>query len=45
VVSYAVTDDQVVFRLPEYNDICQYPPGRQIILNLSSVCVSTHTRH
>src|SRR4051794_20112217 len=27
VVGYTVTDDQVVFRLPEYNEICQYAPG------------------
>jgi hypothetical protein len=43
VVSYAVTDDQVVFRLPEYNEICQYAPGRQITLNVSSVRDGTRT--
>src|SRR6476620_12265939 len=30
--------------LPEYNEICQYAPGRQITLNVSSVCAATHTR-
>ena len=44
VVSYAVTDDQVVFRLPEYNEIRQYAPGRQITLNVSWVCASSHIR-
>jgi hypothetical protein len=43
VVRYAVTDDQVVFRLPEYNEICQYAPGRQITLNVSRVCANTRT--
>jgi hypothetical protein len=41
VVNYAATDRQLVFRLPEYHEICQYAPGRQITL---SVCASTdHT--
>ena len=43
VVNYAVTDDQVVFRLPEYNEICQYAPGREITLNVSCVCASSRT--
>jgi hypothetical protein len=43
VVRYAVTDDQVVFWLPEYNEICQYAPGRQITLTVSYVCASTRT--
>ncbi len=43
VVSYGVTDQQVVFRLPEYNEICQYAPGRQITLNVSSVSAETRT--
>ena len=43
VVRFAVTDDQVVFRLPEYNEICQYAPGRQITVNISYVCASTRT--
>jgi hypothetical protein len=38
-----VTDDQVVLRLPEYNEICQYAPGREITLNVSSVCATTRT--
>jgi len=43
VVSYAVTDDQVVFRLPEYSEICQYAPGRVFSLIVSCVCASTRT--
>lgn len=43
VVSYAVTDDQVVFRLPEYNEICQYAPGREITLSVSCVGAGTRT--
>jgi hypothetical protein len=35
VVNYAVTDHQLLFRLPEYNEICQYADGRQITM---SVC-------
>ena len=35
VVNYAVTDGQLLFRLPEYNEICQYAQGRQITM---SVC-------
>ncbi len=43
LVSYAVTDDQAVFRLPEYNEICQYAPGREITLNVSGVSADTRT--
>ncbi len=43
VVSYALTGHQVVFRLPEYNEICQYAPGSEITLSVSGVGASTHT--
>ena len=43
VVSYAVTDDQVVSRLPEYNEICQYAPGRPITLRVSALTADTFT--
>jgi hypothetical protein len=36
VVNYAVTDSQLLFRLPEYNEICQYAPGREITMSVSS---------
>ena len=42
VVSYAVADDRVVVRLPEYNEIRQYAPGRRITLSVSWVCARTH---
>ncbi|WP_344810006.1 hypothetical protein [Microlunatus ginsengisoli] len=35
VVSYALTDDQVVFRIPEDNEIRGYACGRRITLNVS----------
>ena len=43
VVCYAVTDDQVVFLLPEYNEICQYAPGRQITMHVSALTTTTFT--
>ena len=42
-VSYAVTDEQVVCRLPEYNEICQYAPGRQITMRVSALTADTFT--
>ena len=44
VVNYAVTDDQIVFRLPEYNEICQYALGRLVTLNVSGTCSNTWLR-
>lgn len=44
VVSYAVTDDQIVVRIPAYNEISQYAPGRQVTLNVGCVSASSHTR-
>ena len=37
VLCYAVTDDAVVFLLPEYNEICQYALGRQLAMRVSAV--------
>jgi hypothetical protein len=37
VVNYAVTDSQLLFRLPEYNEICQYAPGREITMSVCSL--------
>ena len=37
VVSFSVTDDQLLFRLPEYNEICQYAEGRQITMSVSAI--------
>ena len=43
VVSYAVTDDQVVSRVPEYNEIGQYAAGRQITMRVSAVTTDAFT--
>ncbi len=43
VVSYAVTDDQVVVLLPAYNEICQYAPGRQITMRVTARTTTTFT--
>ena len=32
VVNYAVTDDQILFLVPSYNEITQYVPGRKVTL-------------
>jgi hypothetical protein len=32
VVSYAVTGDEILMRVPDYNDIAQYAPGSQVTL-------------
>ena len=32
VLTYALTEDEVVFRLPEYNPVLQYAPGEQVTL-------------
>ena len=34
VVSYAVTDDQILFLVPAYNEITQYAPGKQVTLQV-----------
>jgi hypothetical protein len=39
-----VTNSQVVFRLPEYNEICQYAPGRSITLSVDCAAADTHSR-
>ena len=34
VVCYALTDEQVVFQLPDYNDIVHYAPGERVTLEV-----------
>jgi hypothetical protein len=34
VVSYAVAGDQILVRLPDYNDIVRYAPGAEISLDV-----------
>jgi hypothetical protein len=35
VVSYAVTDDQILFLVPAYNEITQYVPGEQVTFQVA----------
>ena len=35
VVNYAVTDDQVLFLVPAYNEITQYVPGKQVTFQVA----------
>jgi nitroimidazol reductase NimA-like FMN-containing flavoprotein (pyridoxamine 5'-phosphate oxidase superfamily) len=37
VVSYAVTDRHIMFRLPDYNDIVHYAPGERVTLEVEGV--------
>ena len=34
-VSYAVTDDQILFLIPAYNEITQYVPGKQVTFQVA----------
>ena len=34
VVSYAVAEDQILVRLPDYNDIVHYAPGAEVSLDV-----------
>jgi nitroimidazol reductase NimA-like FMN-containing flavoprotein (pyridoxamine 5'-phosphate oxidase superfamily) len=35
VVNYAVTDDQILFLVPAYNEITQYVPGKQVTFRVA----------
>ena len=35
VVNYAVTDDQILFLIPAYNEITQYVPGKQVTFQVA----------
>ncbi|MET0695515.1 MAG: pyridoxamine 5'-phosphate oxidase family protein [Propionibacteriaceae bacterium] len=37
VVSYAITGHQIMFRLPDYNDIVHYAPGERVTLEVDGV--------
>jgi nitroimidazol reductase NimA-like FMN-containing flavoprotein (pyridoxamine 5'-phosphate oxidase superfamily) len=37
VVSYAVTERHIMFRLPDYNDIVHYAPGERVTLEVEGV--------
>lgn len=40
VVSYAVSGEQIVVRLPDYNDIVQYAPGEEVTLEVEDLAAS-----
>jgi len=42
VVFYAVTDDQILVRLPDYNDIVHYAPGAEISLDVDGGTPAAH---
>ena len=42
VVFYAVADDQILVRLPDYNDIVHYAPGAEISLDVDGGTPAAH---
>jgi len=42
VVSYAVTGDQILVRLPDYNDIVRYAPGAEVSLDVEGGTAAAH---
>ena len=42
VVSYAVAEDQVLVRLPDYNDIVRYAPGSEVSLDVDGGTPAAH---
>jgi Pyridoxamine 5'-phosphate oxidase len=42
VVSYAVAGDQVLVRLPDYNDIVRYAPGSEVSLDVDGGTPAAH---
>jgi hypothetical protein len=45
VVTYAVTQDQILFLVPAYNEITQYVPGRQVTLQVPGECCGPAPRY
>lgn len=37
VINYAVHDNEIVLRVPEFNEICQYAPGCEVCLVIDEV--------
>jgi len=42
VVSYAVADDKILVRLPDYNDIVHYAPGAEVSLDVDGGTPAAH---
>ena len=45
VVSYSVTDDQILFLVPAYNEITQYVPGKQVTFQVAGESSGPAPRH
>jgi hypothetical protein len=45
VITYAMTDDQILFLVPAYNEITQYVPGRQVTLQVAGESSGPAPRH
>jgi hypothetical protein len=45
VVSYAVTDDQILFLIPAYNEITQYVPGTEVTFQVAGESGGPVPRH
>ena len=45
VVSYAVTDDQILFLVPAYNEITQYVPGKQVTFQVAGESIGPAPRY
>src|SRR5215210_5611653 len=45
VVSYVVTDDQILFLVPAYNEITQYVPGKQVTFQVAGESSGPAPRH
>jgi hypothetical protein len=44
-VSYAVTDDQILFLIPAYNEITQYVPGKEVTFQVAGESSGPAPRH
>jgi hypothetical protein len=42
VVSYAVAGDQILMRLPDYNDIVHYAPGSEVRIDVDGGTPAAH---
>jgi hypothetical protein len=45
VVTYAVTEDQILFLVPAYNEVTQYVPGKQVTLQVAGECSGAAPRY
>src|SRR5215210_3467786 len=45
VVSYAITDDLMLFLIPAYNEITQYVPGKQVTFQVAGESTGPAPRH